>query len=247
MEVCVLSPVWRSREEANHLALLRLFSNPGFEPSPPLFNDADIVRARSRGATYFLERTDADVALWIDSDIDFRDADAVALCQQAMDPRTSVMAGIYPIRRASEAVPASRLLLDHPYEFGTDPTPQPIRWAAGGFTAVHRRVYERMAKEDPAMVLLHPDEPTLRMRPFYAQQALQNDDGSLIWGAEDWSFSERAQRLGFPPYANCAVELVHVGVYRYSLANLFTQPKVTRPIRFTRRRDGNLVERTQGD
>lgn len=243
MDVLVCAPVWRAREEANVLAMHNLYTHPEFTPSPPLFNDADIARARSRGATYFLDRTDADVVLWIDSDLDFRDDDALALCQQAMDPKTSVMAGIYPTRSASAAIPASRMLLDYPYTFGTDATPQPIQWAAGGFTAVHRRVYERIAREDPEMGVLHPDSELLRMRPFYASMPLKNDDGSPIWGAEDWSFSERARRAGFPAYANCAVDLVHIGAYRYSLANLFTAPSVTRPIRFTRQRDGNLVER----
>jgi hypothetical protein len=243
MEVLVLSPVWRSREEANHIAMMNLFTHSEFTMSPPLFNDADIARARSRGATYFLDRTNADVAFWCDSDLDFRDKDVLQLCEQAMDERTSVMAGIYPTRRASEAVPASRLLLDYAYTFGDDPTPQPILWAAGGFTAVHRRVYARLAKEDPEMKVLHEGDEVFRMRPFYKAVELMNDDGSPVWGAEDWSFSERARRIGYPSYANCAVDLAHIGTYRYTIRNLFTAPKMARPIRFTRRSDGNLVER----
>jgi hypothetical protein len=244
MDVLVLAPVWRAREESNVLALHNLFTHPEFTMSPPLFNDAAIDRARSRGATYFLERTTADVALWIDSDIDFRDEDALTICQQAMDERTSIVTGVYPTRSASEAIPASRMLLDRPYEFGSDPTPQPILWAAGGFVAVHRRVYERLAKEDSEMVVVHPDDPVLRMRPFYLPMIGRNDDGSPIYLSEDWAFSERARRVGYPSYANCAVDLVHCGTYRYSLKNLFTAPKVARPIRFTRRTDGNLVERS---
>lgn len=243
MKVLVCAPVWRAREEANRMALHNLHADARFEMSPPLFNDADIARARSRGATYFLDRTDADVLFWCDSDIDFRDDDAVMLCEQAMDARTSVMAGIYPIRRASQAFPASRMLLDQPYVFGEDPTPQPIKWAAGGFTAVHRRVYARLAKEDPEMAMLHEGDETLRMRPFYQQMPLINDDGSRVWGAEDWSFAERARKAGYPSYANCAIDLAHIGIYRYTLANLFTQPKIRRPIRFTRTAEGNLVER----
>jgi hypothetical protein len=243
MEILVCSPVWRAREEANVLAMHNLFTHPEFTPSPPLFNDADIARARSRGATYFLERTAADVCLWIDSDIDFRDSDAVQICQQAMDPRTSIVAGVYPTRSASGAVPSSRLLTDRPYTFGGDPTPQPIQWAAGGFVAVHRRVYERLAA-DPHMEVLHEGDELYRMRPFYAQMVAENDEGDPIYLSEDWAFSERALRAGFPSYANCAVDLVHVGTYRYSLANLFTAPKIARPIRFTRQRDGNLVERS---
>lgn len=241
----VLAPVWRAREEANVLALFNLFTHPEFTMSPPLFNDADIGRARSRGATYFLDRTDADVALWCDSDIDFRDRDAVTICEQAMDERTSIVAGIYPTRRASEAVPASRMLLDHAYEFGADSHPQEILWAAGGFTAVHRRVYEAVARDDSdCQTVLHESDETLRMRAFYLPMESLDDNGHPIYLSEDWAFAERARVLGYLSYANCAVDLAHIGTYRYSLRNLFTQQQIVRPIRFTRRRDGNLVERT---
>jgi hypothetical protein len=246
VEVCVLAPVWRAREEANVLALHNLFTHPEFTMSPPLFNDAAIDRARSRGATYFLEQTTADVALWCDSDVDFKDEDALTICRQAMDPKTSIVAGIYPTRSASAAIPASRMLRDYPYTFSDDPTPQPILWAAGGFVAVHRRVYERIAKELPDMGVLHPDDRVLRMRPFYLPMAGKDEDGNPIYLSEDWAMCERARRVGYPSYANCAVDLVHIGTYRYSIRNLFSQPAIARPIRFTRRSDGNLVERTNG-
>ena len=242
MKVLVCSPVWRAFEAAHVLALFNQFTRPEFEWYP-LVNDAAIDRARSRGATYFLEKTDADVCLWIDSDLDWNDDDAVTICRQAME--YGIVCGIYPTRSGSQAIPASRLLMDRAYTFGTDPTPQPILWAAGGFVAVHRRVYERLAKE-PEMALLHEGDETLRMRPFYWQLPLKNDDGSPVWGAEDWSFSERARLAGYPSYANCAVELAHIGVYRYGLHNLFTQPQIRRPIRFTRTREGNLVEHPGG-
>lgn len=242
MEVLVCSPVWRAREEANVLALMNLFTHPEFTMSPALFNDADIGRARSRGATYFFEQTTADVCLWIDSDIDFRDEDALTLCRQAEEH--GIVAGIYPTRRESQAVPASRLLFDYPYVFGNDPTPQPIRWAAGGFVAVAREVYGALIHEDAdCRQVLHADDAQLRMRPFYLPMIGLNDDGSAMYLSEDWAFSERARLAGYPSYANCAVELVHVGGYRYGLKNLFTQPQIVRPIRFTRTDEGNLVER----
>ena len=235
MDVLVCAPVWRAREEANVLALMNLFTHPEFTMSPPLFNDADIGRARSRGATYFFEQTTADVCLWIDSDIDFRDEDALTICRQAEE--YGIVAGVYPTRRASQAVPASRLLFDHPYTFGPDPTPQPIKWAGGGFVAVAREVYGALVVEDAdCRQVLHADDKTLRMRPFYLPMVGLNDDGGLMYLSEDWAFSERARLAGYPSYANCAVELAHIGVYRYTLANLFTQPRIDRPIRFTRTR-----------
>lgn len=243
MEVCVLAPVWRAREEANVLALYNLFTHPEFTMSPPLFNDADIGRARSRGATWFYEQSTADVALWIDSDIDFKDEDALTICRQARE--YGIVAGIYPTRSASQAIPASRMLVGRTYTFGDDPTPQPIQYAAGGFVAVAREVYGALIVEDAeCQQVLHANDKTLRMRPFYLPMIGQNDDGSLIYLSEDWAFSERARRVGYPSYANCAVDLAHAGAYRFTLRNLFTAPQIPRPIRFTRHPDGNLVERT---
>lgn len=242
MDVVVLSPVWRFREEVNALALHNLFTDPTFTPAPPLFNDAAIDRSRSRGATWFLERTGADVALWIDSDVDFRDADALAICRQALD--LGVVCGVYPTRSRKQAIPASRLLRGVRYDFRDDPTPREILWAAGGFTAVHRRVYERLAEVDPdCQTVLHPADDVLRMRAFYLPMAAEDEDGRPIYLSEDWAFAERARRAGFPSYANLAVRLCHAGSYLYRLEDLWSHPPAPQPMALTRRADGNLIER----
>lgn len=243
MDVLVLSPVWRFREERNALAMHNLYTNPEVAPAPPLFNDAAIDRSRSRGATWFLEHSRADVALWIDSDITFRDEDALAICRQAME--YGIVAGIYPTRSRTQAVLASRMLRGKRYDFNRDQTPQEILWAAGGFTAVHRRVYAALAENDPdCQTVLHPEDDVLRMRAFYLPMAGRDEDDTPIYLSEDWAFSERARALGVPSYANCGIRLGHAGAYTFCLEDLWAHPPQPQPMAFTRTPAGNQIERS---
>lgn len=238
MEVVVATPAWRAFEAPNVSAVMNLLTHPGFSRLP-LTGDADIVRVRSRGATRFLEQTTADVLLWVDSDIDFRDEDAVTLCRQACE--YGIVAGVYVTRSSRNPILTSRLKRDVRVTFGTDPTPVEILWAAGGFTAVHRRVYERLA-ELPDMGVLHPDDPVLRMRPFYLEYGAEDEDGKPVWLSEDWAFSETALRAGFPSYCNPAIRLRHWGVYGFSLEDLYTKHPEPAPMAVTRTSVGTLIE-----
>lgn len=238
MQVVVATPAWRAFEGPNVSSVMDLLTHPNVARLP-LTGDADIVRVRSRGATRFLEQTTADVLLWVDSDISFRDTDALLVCRQAMEH--SIVAGIYVTRSSRSPILTSRLLRDVRVNFGTDPTPAPILWAAGGFTAVHRRVYERLA-DDPEMAVLHPDDPALRMRPFYLEFPTDDEDGNPIWLSEDWAFAERARRAGFPSYASPSVRLAHWGVYGFSLEDVYAKHPDPAPLAVTRTAAGTLVE-----
>jgi hypothetical protein len=238
VKVLVFSPTWRNYEAHNVFSLMNLLTHPEitWHPSP---GDADIARARSRAATYFIERSDADVLLSIDSDISFEDNDALSICRQAMTH--DIVCGIYVTRSRFNGVTASRLNLDQRVNFGADRTPVEILWAAGGFTAIHRRVFERLA-DDPEMILLHPNDPTLRMRPFYLPMCGVNEEGEPIYISEDWSVCERARRAGFKVYCNPAVRLEHIGTTRFVLEDLYAKAPERKPMAITRTTDGVLIE-----
>jgi hypothetical protein len=238
MKVLLVSPAWRSYEGANVLALMNMLTHPEFTWHPVL-NDAAIDRARSRAATYFLEQTDDDVLLSIDSDIDARDEDALTICRQAME--YDVVSGMYVTRSRFEGIPASRLLLDERIEFARDHTPREIRWAAGGFVAIHRRVFERLAQE-PDMPVLHPSDPTFRMRPFYLPMVGENEQGEPMYISEDWAVCERARRVGFKVYVNPAIRLAHIGACRYTLDDLYGKAPEVKPMAITRTSAGYQVE-----
>lgn len=242
MKVLVASIAWRQFEAPNVLSLFNLMTHEETRWHPTL-GDALIERSRSRAATYFLEQSDADVLLTVDSDIDFRDEDAIRLAKQAME--WSSVAGIYVTRSQGRAIPTTRLLADVRYEFGSNPTPQPVQWPAGGFWAVHRRVFEAVEanRDDPAMVTCHPKHPELRLVPFYLPFLHTDEDGDPILLSEDWAFAERARRVGYQHYANCAIRLGHWGARRFTMEDLYSTEPSPSPLAVTRTREGYYVER----
>lgn len=238
MDVVIAAPAWRAYEAPYISALMELLEHPGFARLP-LVGDAAIDRARSRGATIFLEQTTADVLLWIDSDISFRAEDAITLCQQAMTH--SVVAGIYVTRSSRNPILTSRLAFDQRVEFGTDPTPVPILWAAGGFTAVHRRVYEELAT-DPAMRMLNQNDAVMRQYPFYLPMPHLEDDEYPTYLSEDWAFAERARQVGYPSFCNPAIRLKHWGTYGFTLEDIYAKHPEAAPMAMTRTSEGMRVE-----
>lgn len=196
----------------------------------PVVGDALIERSRARAATRFLEQSDADVFLTIDTDIVFRAEDALAICDQAM--AYDMVAGAYWTRSRSQCIPSSHFRLNEPVEFGSDPAPVPIVWAATGFLATHRRVLERLAQR-PDMPVCHASG-RMRHRPFYLPFVAPNDDGEDILLSEDWAFCERARQEGFTVHLNPAVRLLHLGLHPFRGEDAAQAPLPEQPFRVTR-------------
>jgi hypothetical protein len=205
------------------------------------YGDALIDRQRAQVATHFLTETDDDVLVTIDSDIAFTASAVLQIAEQAQTH--DIVAGIYMTRSGVNTRPSSIFEKDVTVPFGTDPTPVPIRWAASGFLATHRRVFETLAKD---LVLCHPSESpeeramTYPFYPFYTPFIVDDDAGRPIYLSEDFAFSERARRAGFGIWANPSVALTHFGSWDYQVQDItlakFRLPLV--PINLTRRLDG---------
>ena len=219
------------------MSLFNLMTNPEFGLRP-FAGDALIERSRGRAAAYFLDRSDADVMLAIDSDIEFMDSDAVMICEQAMTH--DIVCGCYVTRSQTQAVPTSRLSYDVQYEFAKDPKPLPVEWPATGFVAIHRRVFAAM-RELPGMGLLHPDDENFRMYPFYLPFASVSEEGQPIFLSEDWAFGERAKQAGFQSYMNPAVRLGHWGAKRFMLEDMLTEEVKPIPMTVKRHQGGYQV------
>ena len=220
--------------EPDHLqSLIRMLRHP--VTFAPTWNDALLCRARSKTATHFLLETGADVHVSIDSDIVFDPQSVLQIAQQAVE--YGIVAGLY-VTRAKGALcrPTTIFETDVPIEFGTDPTPVPVKWAATGFVATHRRVFERLAQDLP---LCHRAEPW-KFYPFYQPFWIpsERDPEDWLYLSEDYAFSERARRAGFQSYLNPAVRLLHVGTHAFRLEDL-GQPEIPpSPVRLTYQRDG---------
>ncbi len=198
--------------------------------------DALIERTRARAATHFLKDTNYDVLLQVDDDIGFSPDDAVQVAEQAVE--YGIVCGVYLTRHRTAGVPTSYLEPGQSVRFFSgDPTPVEIRWGGGGFMAVHRRVFERLAEDQP---LCHEGEE-LEHYPFY-QTAVVPDpvSGKPILLSEDWAFCERARRAGFGVWANPNVRLTHFGGSAFTLEDLLSPPVERQTLDIERQVNGDL-------
>lgn len=228
MKVYVGSCIWRQVEVAHMASLVPLLRTPGFGYYPQV-GDALIDRARGISATYFLERTDCDVHLSIDSDITgFTVEDTKTMCEAAEE--YGIVGGVYVCRSPRNTYPASYYNDHDPVVHAFDHTPVEVKFLATGFMAVHRRVFEKLAETVPMMA---PADDK-HFYAFYQPMSYEDEDvGQTIELSEDWAFCQRAKEAGFKCYIDPAIRLGHIGTYTYTLEdmlrrNLPAQPMVIR-------------------
>lgn len=207
----------RAVDVPHHLAVLHLFKVAAERnlalKIEPTWGDALIERSRARSATRFLESTDCDVWLSIDSDIHFHPDDALRLCEQAL--QYDVVGGLYMTRTSHDPIPAVRLEQGRRYDL-SDSTPVPVTYPSTGYLAVHRRVFEHLAKDLP---VCHPTDSVLRHIPFFTPFP-KEEGGELVLLSEDWALVARAREAGFGIYLNPAVRATHFGMLAVSTDDL---------------------------
>ncbi len=230
--VYIGSAIWRTVEVAHMAALVPLLREPGFVYHPQV-GDALIERARGVSATWFLEKhPDCDVHLSIDSDIvGFSVEDTQKLCELAMD--YDIVGGVYVRRSQNETTPSTWYMDGVPVIHAFDHTPIEVKWLATGFMAVHRRVFEALAKTTPTSHLKNKNHYYTFYQPFSYQDTELDDSIEL---SEDWAFCHRAREAGFKCYIDPAIRLGHIGNYVYTLEDMLRQVPPPQPLAV--RRDG---------
>jgi hypothetical protein len=232
VKVYVGSAVWRTVEAFHLSSLMPLLREPNVEYCP-ILGDALIERSRCISATHFLNSSDADVHLSIDSDITgFTVEDTLRMCEQTMTH--DIVAGVYVTRNMDRTFPTSFFEQDVEVEMAFDPTPVPARWVATGFMATHRRVFEKLAEDMP---LLHAKDGARSFYPFYIPFIVNNDEGDPILLSEDYAFCERASQAGFGININPAIRLGHVGQITFRVEDMFYKPIKPHPLTI-KRHDG---------
>lgn len=235
------SIAWRALEVPHVNSMLRLMQHPRMDGGKHFTqaNDAMVDRARGQVASRFLRDSDCDVLLSVDSDIEFQAEDAITICDQAHE--LGIVAGIYVTRDRNRApVPSSCLGLNEPIILGgSDATPVPILWPAGGFLAVARRVFTAV-REHAELPLMNPKQPWYSFWPFYTPFWTEYEDQGMVYLSEDWAFGERARRAGFPSYANPAVRLKHHGTYAFQHSDMLRAPLPGDPIAAVRTGAGSF-------
>lgn len=233
-----LGPAYGRYLEPDHIqSMNRMLRQPVMYA--PAWNDALLCRARSKTATHFLLETDYDVHVSIDSDIVFDPASVFTIAQQAHD-LGGIVAGLYVTRAGGSLCrPTSIFEADQPIEFGTDPTPVPIKWAATGFLATPRKVFERLAEDLPLCHRSREWKFFPFYQPFWVPSDLDPEDWQYL--SEDFAFCERARRAGFQVYLNPAIRLLHLGQYPFRIEDLGKPEAPALPVRMTYGADGRYA------
>ena len=229
MKIFVGSCIWREVAAEHHKALIPLLRQPNVQYGPQV-GDALIERARGISATYFLRNTDADVHLSIDSDIvGFSVEDTMKLCEAAM---THDIVGATYVGRSRDRPNAYTVQeIGQPVSYAFDHTPVAVKWAATGFLAVHRRVFEKLSEN---LRLLHARQPWAFYN-FYGCTEYEDEElGEPILLSEDYAFCQRAKDAGFQIYIDPAVRIGHLGSYVYRLEDMAQKPLEAQPLRLTR-------------
>jgi len=167
--------------------------------------DANLVeRSRAILAKALIE-SKMDYMFFIDSDIAFEPAAAVAVVAKATELDVSILAVPYPRRNCIPIdfpirPPEEReevVLEDNGlYRSGGAPT---------GFMLIHRRVIEAVTKSVGRVI--ENDVP-------YIFEPMWIDDGKRLL-SEDLAFCRRAEDLGYPTYLLPGVRLIHEGQFGY--------------------------------
>ncbi len=229
MKVYIGSCVWRTVEVAHVAALSKLLRDPGYIYKPQV-GDALIDRARGISATWFLEQSDCDIHLSIDSDIvGFTPEDTEKMCQAAMTH--DIVGGVYVCRSQNETHPASFYLDKEPVIHAFDHKPVEVKYLATGFMAVHRRVFEKLAETTPLTALKDKNHFYTFYQPFNYEDA---DLGQTIELSEDWAFCQRAKDAGFKCYIDPAIRLGHIGSYTFTLEDMLKERVEPQPLAIMR-------------
>lgn len=173
-----------------------------------------IDQARSHLVELALSTSDADVVVFIDSDISFAVPDYDKLVSYCETQR-GVIGACYSSRR-----PLGRIIgfvdqerCENPLTFFEGGKIYPAIGMGFGLTAIHRSVFERLQKTLPRVELMFAHaNAELFGHPYFLNLV---KDGKYF--GEDQSFCERCKDAGIPLELDSTIRIHHHGAYAYGL------------------------------
>lgn len=230
--------VWRdmSARHGQCLADLQLLCQErgiGFT-NGTIYGDALVSRAQSIAASMFL-RSDADVMWTCGSDTLFDPDDVIAMCQKACDGHDII--GAVVMKRAENPSIACPLPPGEWITLDGDSAPVETSIMGTGFSATHRRVFEKLVDSMP---LCHQDhaEPWW---PFYMPMVVEDDKAGNLYLSEDWALAYRAKAAGFRCWIDPSVRVAHLSTTALTLEDLLRPGRAEpMPMRLREREDGRI-------
>lgn len=181
--------------------------------------DANIDRARSRAASWFLdedEKEAGDVMLMVDSDQAWGVGDLKHIAKRALEYE-AVVGGVYP-KKSFGAGPAMRPLKgfteDSQYTIGKEDSMIPCEFVGTGFIAIPRIILEKVGKGLPMVAG--------NFKPFFMPYIWERWDGVLEYPTDDAAFCHRVIESGYKVFASSYPQLTHVGEFQYRMQDAMT-------------------------
>lgn len=198
--------------------VLGALSSPGFDFSwSPLIGEPDICHARSRIATHFYTKTDDEVLVFIDDDVDFKESDLKKIINHVLDGKL-ICGGMYVQKGTCKGT----LMMEEgdSIVFSADSPPKKIVAIPTGFMAIHRKVFDVLAKaKTPSgepLVPLCDEGQSFECYPFFLSQKMKVE-GKWRFPYEDHAFCLLARMCGIPSWVDPSLFLGHIGNYTYDL------------------------------
>lgn len=175
--------------------------------------DALISRSRSRAATWFLEKTDDDLLMFIDDDVKISAFDASTLMQEAYQLNLPIVGAAYVTKSKNKPGFAIRPLEDKVnLMFGKEGHIYEVRSVSTGCMVIRREVLKEFVKSGKAPKCKHGE---IYYYPFFQHEKMIVN-GEWEDMSEDWYFTEVARKLGFKVYCDTTIKTAHIGNYEYT-------------------------------
>lgn len=174
-------------------------------------NESLVTKARSRIVNFFMNTTEYEYIMFIDADIGFSPDDVFNLLKHQKD----IICGAYPMK----GIP-----LRYNYNISNPKIEEgelvKIENIGFGFSLIHRRVFEGIHKRYGEELKYFPATNDSSYPPtekeyhnsYHYFLELKKDMSFL---PEDFSFFERAKRVGYDVWLNTNIKLSHVGSHVY--------------------------------
>jgi hypothetical protein len=200
-----------------------------------IYFESLIARARNAAASNFLNRTDCDYMMFIDSDISFEPESFFSLLKADKD----VVSGLYPkkyINSSKVKNLADRNLLNNYEELCTDFATEikldkntkqieEVNYAATGFMLFKKRVFSQIANEVPNIAYKNDIDGYMGYGDkFYDFFPCKVNEVTKKYESEDYGFCNLYKSIGGKIYVDTTCNLTHYGWKGYK-GNFYQQSK----------------------
>lgn len=170
-------------------------------------NESLVTKARSRMSNFFINNTEYEKILFIDSDIGFEPFDVFKLIESNKD----IVCGAYPMK----SIP-----LQYNYNISKPEVQEgdliKIENIGFGFVLIHRKVFLSIQQQYGEELKYYPSSNSTSYPP--TEKEFHNSyhyflelKKNMCYLPEDFSFFERSKSVGYESWLNTSIRLCHVG------------------------------------